>query len=870
MSFRTLKPFQLSVHFRTVDRSRGLYGSFSLSTMTEHRGLPRLRSEPSLWKALAQHAPEFAEVGVVKSRPEFLVFGHAHVYDGLSEGVVGVQLADVKKWCRVFGPRRYPNAMRAAPFEKVRLDWRHAYGGPGYAANPIGVGRMKGESGEIPLPQFELEGVPWRPNDLAQDPVGFGPLDVTHPERQKFVGTYDENWLKTDFPGLASDADWHCFQTAPRDQWLAAELLGDEPFTLIGLHPNERVQHGKLPAIRPRVFVERRRDQRLSEVDCRLRTVVFLPDADAVIQIWQGIVRVGDEDASELTHVLAGLESLADPKPAAHYEAVFAHRLDEEDGMLAMLRDEDLLPDGMSFEALIPGDLDLNKPAAADSLRGRLEKKNLETIVAARADVASYGLDPDLHAPPLPVPPQPIPPLHQLTAYLRELDVRAEQQIREAEGVKKKLLDDTAAEFAARGESFDYVLEELKATPTGPPRPQTPDRLDDLRKIKAELAETGTTVDEIDEMLTDSALHERWHTTDRALQAAYEQSAHFQNAAPRSSGRKAARQRSWVTQRLALRQPLRGYDLTGADLRDFDWRGADLDGALMEGVCLDGADLNGASARGTVLAHASFIRARADDCDFSTANLGKANLSEVSACRSLFAGAVLWEANFTKAVLRAARFTDADVMYIKLAGADLSEATLDDLFLYQTDLTETRLAGASINGTQFFENKTVGTDFSGAHGHRAVFLKVHGEALCFDGADLTGAMFVQEPRLPRASMRGTTLTKAFLHSVDLAGADLTHANLDGCELGRSNLSRADLRGAHARDAGLRFADMSEAKVIGADLRGALLANAKLAGACFDASSLYMADLSRIEIDTRTSFDHVNVGRARIYPRRAAP
>ncbi len=868
--FRTLKPFQVSLLFRTVERRQKSYGSFSLFTMTVRDGACSLRSEPSLWRALAQHAPEFVETGVVKSQPEFLVFGHAHAYDGAAEGVAGVQVAGVKKWCRVFGPRSHPDAVQPAPFDKVRLDWRNAYGGPDFAANPVGAGRREDEAGRIAIPHFELEAMPWRRDGKHQSPFGFGPLDVTHPERQKLVGTYDESWLKTDFPGLARDADWRFFQTAPPDQRFDADLRGDETYTMIGLHPSERVLHGQLPAIRPRVFVERHQDRRLSEIECRLRTVVFLPDADAVIQIWQGIVQVGDEDASELTHILAGLESLADSKPAAHYAAVFAHRLDEEDGMLAMLRDEDLLPEGMSFEALIPGDLDLNKPAAPDSLRGRLEKKNLETIVAARADVASYGLDPDLHAPPLPVPPQPIPPLHHLTAYLRELDIRARQQARDAEGVKQKLLDDTAAEFAARGESFDYVLEELKTTPTGPPRPQTPDRLDDLRKIRAELAETGTMVEEIDQMLTDPALHERWHATDRAMQTAYEQSAHFQNAAPRTSGRKAARQRSWVTQRLASRQPLRGYDLTGADLRGFDWRSADLDGAMMEGACLDGADLGGTSARGAVLAHASFIGAHADDCDFSTANLGNANLFEISACRSLFTGAVLWEADFTNAALRGARFIDAEVMYIKLAGADLSEAVFDELFLYQTDLSQTRLSGASINGTQFFESKTVGTDFKGVRGQRAVFLKIKGEALCFDGADLTGAMFVQDPQLPRASMRGTTLTKAFLHSVDLAGADLTHANLDSCELGRSNLSGANLRGARAREAGMRFVDMSKAQVVGADLRGALLANAKVGGARFDASSLYMTDLSRLEIDTRTSFDHANLGRARIYPRKAVP
>jgi uncharacterized protein YjbI with pentapeptide repeats len=149
-------------------------------------------------------------------------------------------------------------------------------------------------------------------------------------------------------------------------------------------------------------------------------------------------------------------------------------------------------------------------------------------------------------------------------------------------------------------------------------------------------------------------------------------------------------------------------------------------------------------------------------------------------------------------------------------------------------------------------------------------LKLHGEGLCFDGADLTGAMFVQEPKLPRASMRAAQLAKVFAHGADFTRADFSHANLDGCELGRSTMQGANLRGAHAREAGLRFVDLSQAQVVGADLRGALLANAKLHGARLDASSFFMADLARIQIDTDTSFDHANFGRARIYPRWEPP
>ena len=867
---RTIKPFQLSLMFRTVERSGQIFACFTLFTMDALTGAPLLRSEPSIWKTLAAHAPEFSEAGVLKSQSEFLLFGHAHAPAGASESIAGVRFGAIKKWCRVFGERAYPRALPPQPFGLVRLDWRNAYGGPDAPANPLGTGRQAGADGQIRLPPLEHPETPWRPGDQKQVPFGFGPLDVMHPQRRALAGTYGEDYLRTDFPGLASDADWHFFQVAPPDQRFAEALIGDESFDLIGMHPGGETLHGQLDGTRPRLFIQRRQQPGLREIDCRLRTVVLLPDALSVVQIWQGALKVSDEDAFEISHAIGAIEHLFAPKPPEHYANVFAKRLDEEDGLLAMLRDEDLLPEGMSFEGLIPGDLDLNKPAAPDSLQGRLEKKNVRQIEAVRAEVASHGMDPDVHAPPLPAPREAIPPPHQLGEYLRELDLKAQQHVRAAEESKSKLLEDTAAEFAARGESFDYVLKEMSTTPTGPPKPATSERMGDLRKIQAQLAQNNTTVAEIDEMLADTQLHARWHAADASAQTVYEQSAHFQNPAPRTSGRTAKRQRGWAVRCLASGQPLRGYDLTGADLRGLDLRGADLDGALLEAACLDGVDLSGASAKGTVFAHASFVNARADGCDFSAANLGKASFASGSACAAVFTHAILWRTDFTRAVLRGARFADADVLGIKLAGADLSEAVLDELLLYQTDLTDVRLNGASLNGTQFIDNRMVATNFAGAHGRRAVFLKMHGEGLSFDGADLSGAMFVQEPKLPRASMRGTRLTKAFAHGIDLSGADLSHADLDGSELGRSNLRGANLRGATARDAGLRFVDLSQAQAVGADLRGALLASAKLCGARFDASSFFMADVSRVEVDSQTSLSHVNFGRTRTDPKWKAP
>lgn len=883
MSFRTVKPAQLGLLFRTVERQRKIYACVTVLALSEAAATAdapsasaayarhRLRTEASLWKTLALHAPEFTEAGIVKSQPEYLVFGHAHGYDGSNEGVAGVRFAGRAKWLRSFGPRRHPDALQPTPLTRVPLHWRHAYGGPAFARNPLGTGHGKGDDGRIVLPQLEMPEAPWRPGDEAQQPAGFGPLDVTHPDRQKLVGTYDADWLKTEFPAMARDADWRFFQVAPLDQRLPADLRGDESYDFMGLHPSERVQRARLPGIRPRVFAERKlRSGALKEIECKLRTVVFLTDADAVLQIWQGITPVADEDASELAHLIAGFEAIDAPRPAARYAEIFASRLDEQDGMLAMLRDEELLPDGMGFEALIPTDVDFNRPPPADSLEARLAKRHLERVESARAEVVALGLDPDLHAPALPPPREVIPPTPQLGEYFRQLDVRAAAQRAEAEAARKKLIDDHTAEFAARGESFDYVLKEMTMTPTGPPLPRAPGLIAELGRTHAALGSNATSFGEVAEMLADEPLQAGWHANDRAMQGLYERSAHFQSAAPRTTGAGAARQREWVVQRLAAYESLKGLDLTGADLGGLDLRGARLDGALLEGASFEGVDLSGASAKGATLAHASFVNARADRCDFSGANLGNADFSGASLAGADLSRTILWGTDFAGAAMQGACVRDAECLHVKLAGADLSEAVLDDVVFYRTDLTGTRLVRASLEGAQFVEATLDRTDFSGAQARAVVFVKPSGEGLSFDGADLTNARFVQEPRLPRASMRDATLTKAFAHGADFSGADFAHATLDGAELGGSDLRGASLRGVRARDTGLRFADLGAADVVGADLRGALLGNARLHGARFEASSFFMADLARVQIDTATRFDHANLGRARLYPRWEPP
>src|SRR5690606_21345855 len=119
------------------------------------------------------------------------------------------------------------------PFTTMPLTYANAYGGPGYAANPVGRG-----FGTREAPSVELPGEPLR-QESRPTPASFAPIHPAWAQRAGKVGTkYGEAWRKERAPYYAEDFDWTYFQAAPADQQLAGYLRGDEEVVLQGLRPD--------------------------------------------------------------------------------------------------------------------------------------------------------------------------------------------------------------------------------------------------------------------------------------------------------------------------------------------------------------------------------------------------------------------------------------------------------------------------------------------------------------------------------------------------------------------------------------------------------------------------------------------------------
>lgn len=399
---KTIKPQKISVLHRTFEAS----GSFNLC-VTAMVAAPfdapeSPLHEAALWKMLAAElgkdvAPDAC---MPKARSEVLVNGRAYPRGGARPACsVRLKMGAVDKTLWVVGDRTWDRSGAATdpvPFAEMPLTWARAFGGPGYGANPTGKGvaPVKGELGEThPLPNVEdPKRLVGSPKDRPV-PAGFAAYDLTWPERYAQAGTYDDAWLKNQFPGLPLDFDFAFHNTAPPDQRIDGHFRGGEAFTLENMHPQKPVQEGRLPRLLARVFLNLRGGE-LREVAMRLDTVQLFPGAERVVLLFRGVTRVAEEDASDVLQLIAACEAPGAPRPVEHYRAVLAERLDKKLGALAALRDGDLMPPGPGAKVALDeiADPDLAAPHESllrKNLRRRLEHEHAE----ARARIQARGLE---------------------------------------------------------------------------------------------------------------------------------------------------------------------------------------------------------------------------------------------------------------------------------------------------------------------------------------------------------------------------------------------------------------------------------------------------------------------------------------------
>gem|GEM_PF-4488348 len=717
-----------------------------------------------------------------KKNAEVMLRGSCHVPGQLpvAECPVRFSVGRFSKILRVVGPRVFTGnivggrSTAPIPFTRMRLDYAHAYGGPGYDANPIGKGYGTDE-----LPNVEYPGEEIRSTRDQARPASFGPLNPNWKSRIAKRGQ-KASWPR-DIIQYPDDFDVSFFQAAPSDQQLPGYLVGDEEIILQNLHPSKQVIHTRLPGLRMRVFVDDIKN-RFREVQMVLDTLFVDMDRETVTLTYRGSTPVEEYDLTDVRSALIASENIAEPpRPFDHYRA--EHTQNEADPF--------------QLRRHVPEEL---RSTASEALNhGR---------IAAPVESTDPALDPVSKL------------IQSKIGHLAPAE-----QVRVRETVKH-LLSTQAPRGIDWLDKLKQALAQAEATPP-PPGTRIPGvvnlneyrigaTMDRLRKLVEQLKSDPQRqrlhlegIQAIERLLNDSQFASL--TKEKPV---VEPGPGMDLSGQDFSGRD-------FRGRDFSKANLTGTIFVRADLRNASFHGACLNQAILHEANLIGADLTLADLTRADASHADFTDAKLahailDQTTFTSANLRRADFSEARGRMALFTEACLSQARLSQASLEQCLFQDA-----KLESTDLSRANLDSTSFLSADLTGACFDDATLRKTSFLGANAVRTTFVGATGEGPVWMNATLTDADFRYASFERPFFAGA-KVTSSQFYGANLRDAQFHRATLDRSDMTKANLAGANFSLASLTRTTFN-----DSNLFETSFMKASGQGCDFRGANLKRSSL-------------------------------------------
>lgn len=245
-----------------------------------------------------------------KPRVDTMFWGTAYAPGGIPVPRLQARMAianqtgiTLDKVIDVIGDRTRANP-NPVPFVKMPLVFERAYGGPGFAANPIGVGF--GPQANI-LPNL-LYPQGW---NRDTEPAVFAPIPASWGRRARLMGTQ-----KLDFSGqsvvtIPDELDVTYFQNAPEDQRLAS-LDGNEWLLLENLHPKHPRLTMRLPEIAGAVMVFGLPGGD-KQIPLRFDSLLIDAEREKCVVTCRGSIPIPNEAALDDLRLAAGIGSAGQP-----------------------------------------------------------------------------------------------------------------------------------------------------------------------------------------------------------------------------------------------------------------------------------------------------------------------------------------------------------------------------------------------------------------------------------------------------------------------------------------------------------------------------------------------------------------------------
>lgn len=221
---------------------------------------------------------------------------------------VAFKINNFQKTLKVYGKRTWDGAFGGGiqisdpePFVSMPIIYENAFGGfdhqdPNPAnhkidfRNPIGSGIAYQPNNIIGTPAPNIENIN---TGLGKgDPAGFGAISSFWSPRNRYAGTYDDQWNITRKPLLPLDYDSKFLMCAPSDQQVPGYLAGGEMIELINLTHNSRLNF-TLPKVS--FQFETFFGTKCKPHHAKLVSVIIESEGPQLIMAWQTSLQVGND-----------------------------------------------------------------------------------------------------------------------------------------------------------------------------------------------------------------------------------------------------------------------------------------------------------------------------------------------------------------------------------------------------------------------------------------------------------------------------------------------------------------------------------------------------------------------------------------------
>ena len=860
---RVFKPLKLGLSTRV--QPYGGAGLFVVTTFTLFDLLDPtdILAETALWPLAGQELPKGAilDEGMPKPHGEVLVAGKAMAPNGraVPEMAVGFEVGEVHRVFNIFGNREWvgdpsePTITAPQPFTEIPLIAERAFGGEGYAQNPVGIGfhdeSLLATGFTAPLPNVELWGKEvLEPTDHPR-PALIGSIGPGAPERIALAGTYDQAWIDHRMPEFPDDFDPRYHHAAQHDQRVQGFFAGDEPIYLIGMSADHPEVTSRLPGVRARAFVNRASDpEGLREVKMHADTVWIFGSQLKGVVINRGAIAIADRDGLDVDDVMVGYEWASEPERSwDHYAEVFRLRSDPEEGYKYALADRQLAP-------VIPEEvLREREQRRFDEAAARAAKVQENMEWAQKKQIEKAGLPAEL-APKI-AQPETKPLLLPLPEELESGDIDIARLLSDVEEIQREA--EVKAALIAR--KTDELNDKLPAPLQNLPASGMTD--EELALARAELGPGPGFLPPIEDMLASGGLDDIFsNLSDRAAlaepmgelldseeQAGLDQILSDFGERPARDEEEAFSKACARVLRLPEGSPLAEVrkQLEGVNVDDLT------PSTWLETDGLDSGEENSTSEEDLD----SFLADLVDNLPNADPHANDDLMASVSAALpALKTGTDESPVQALQRSLASATVEDklSPIDRLDRTRSDLEEA--DEAFRQSTD--EARLmapvaiyplepldkAVAIRLGAFIVDLLKDGRDLS-----RADLAGADLEGVDFSGRDLSGTCF-EACNLVGAQFAGANCSRAVFTNANLTGADFSKANLEQANLSSTISRHACFKRARLVEAQIIKSDFIDVDFTGADLTRATLIESDISRCRLDRATLGESTFAQIKSD----------------------